>query len=80
MQGELRVSDYLRVFATLVACGLSISGQSTSAADESDSVSYRPVIGEPHPDFVLPNIRNNKPLRLSDYRGQKVLLIHFASW
>jgi hypothetical protein len=28
----------------------------------------------------LPRIDNGKPLKLSDYRGQKVLLIHFASW
>ena len=39
-----------------------------------------PKPGEPAADFVLPNIQDGKQLRLSDYRGKKVLLIHFASW
>lgn len=41
---------------------------------------YRPVVGERHPEFTLANIETGKPTSLSDYRGQKVLLIHFASW
>jgi hypothetical protein len=36
--------------------------------------------GERHPDFTLPNITDGKPMSLSDFRGKKVLLIHFASW
>ncbi len=32
-----------------------------------------------YPDFVLPTLEG-KDVRLSDYRGKKVLLIHFASW
>ena len=36
--------------------------------------------GQPHPDFILPNIEDGQPIQLSDYRGQKVLLVHFASW
>ncbi len=35
--------------------------------------------GEAYPDFVLPTLEG-KDVRLSDYRGKKVLLIHFASW
>ncbi len=42
-----------------------------------------PVIGtqegEMYPDFYLPKVDGGFG-RLSDYRGQKVLLIHFASW
>lgn len=41
---------------------------------------YRPQIGQPHPDFVLPRIDNGKPTSLSQFRGKKVLLVHFASW
>jgi len=41
---------------------------------------YSPRVGELHPDFTLPNIKDNKPVSLSQYRGRKVLLIHFASW
>ena len=36
-------------------------------------------IGEMYPDFYLPNLDGSFG-RLSDYRGTKVLLIHFASW
>lgn len=54
-------------------------GQVTQNASEQQE-SYRPVVGKPHPDFTLPRIDNRKPLSLSDYRGKKVLLLHFASW
>lgn len=52
------------------------------AVNDGDSgpTTYNPVIGKPHPDFLLPNIDTKKPTRLSDYRGKKVLLVHFASW
>lgn len=35
--------------------------------------------GQMHPDFILPNIEGGFT-RLSDFRGKKVLLFHFASW
>jgi peroxiredoxin len=38
------------------------------------------MLGEPHPEFTLPDIATGKPVSLSDYRGKKVLLIQFASW
>ncbi len=41
---------------------------------------YRLEVGQKHPDFTLPNTADGKPVSLSDYRGKKVLLIHFASW
>jgi len=41
---------------------------------------YRPRVGEPHPDFMLPAIDDRRPIRLSDYRGKKILLLQFASW
>ena len=37
------------------------------------------AVGEAYPDFVLPTLEG-QGVRLSDYRGKKVLLIHFASW
>ena len=41
---------------------------------------YSPRVGQPHPDFVLPSITDGRPVTLSQFRGQKVLLIHLASW
>ena len=41
---------------------------------------YRPTVGQPHADFLLPRIDNREPVSLSQFRGKKVLLIHFASW
>ena len=35
--------------------------------------------GQQHPDFLLPGLDGGF-LRLSDYRGKKVFLFHFASW
>lgn len=42
--------------------------------------SYRPQVGREHPDFLLPRIDNREPVTLSQFRGKKILLIHFASW
>jgi hypothetical protein len=41
---------------------------------------YDPQVGQRHPDFTLPDLATGKPVSLSDFRGKKVLLIHFASW
>ena len=41
---------------------------------------YPPRVGQPHPDFTLPNIEDRAPVSLASYRGRKVLLIQFASW
>ena len=42
--------------------------------------SYEPVEGQIHFDFSLPDINDGKLKKLSDFRGKKVLLLHFASW
>lgn len=50
---------------------------SESRGDDPPVVGTR--TGQMHPDFLLPKL-NGKFGRLSDYRGKKVLLLHFASW
>ena len=52
---------------------------SSSLATRS-TADYEPIVGQPHIDFVLPRIDNRQPVALSQFRGKKVLLIHFASW
>lgn len=49
---------------------------SLSSADAG----YSPREGKVHEDFMLPRIDNREPVFLSQFRGQKVLLLHFASW
>jgi len=55
-------------------------GAATSNSQESQPQTYRPKVGELHDDFCLPQIGTSNPVSLSDFRGTKVLLMHFASW
>jgi hypothetical protein len=36
-------------------------------------------LGDIHPDFTLPDLEG-RPVRLSDYRGKKLLIFMWASW
>lgn len=38
-----------------------------------------PVIGTQLPDFALPNL-DGKNIRLSDYRGKRLVIFMWASW
>jgi len=49
-------------------------------AGPSNAAGYSPQVGQLHPDFTLPGIADREPVSLSQFRGRKVLLIHFASW
>ena len=46
----------------------------------TNSHAYSPRVGQLHPDFTLPRLGDGEPVSLSQFRGRKVLLIHFASW
>jgi hypothetical protein len=37
-------------------------------------------IGEPAPDFALPSLDGKRTVRLSDFRGRRVLIFTWASW
>jgi hypothetical protein len=58
------------------ALAVTLAGTITSTQAEE----YSPRIGARHADFTLPSIEDGKPVSLSQFRGQRVLLIHFASW
>ncbi len=60
--------------ATWICAGASFWASAACAAG------YSPQVGQPHPDFVLPSLTDRTPVSLSQFRGRKVLLIHFASW
>lgn len=68
---------YLAKFVFAIAASLFALPQSDGQEIQK---SYRPLPGRPHPDFVLPAIDDQRPVSLSDYRGKKLVLIHFASW
>jgi peroxiredoxin len=40
----------------------------------------RTLVDQPAPDFYLPTLDPERPVRLSDYRGKKVLLNFWATW
>ncbi len=62
---------------TLILIGTLTIGASISCAQ---ATRYTPRVGQVHPDFVLPSIEDGAAIKLSDFRGKKVILMHFASW
>lgn len=64
------------ILFTVLLLGCLLAGSATAQIHDS----YSPVNGQPHPDFVLPDIVDGAPVQLSQFRGKKVLLLHFASW
>ena len=70
----------MKQFLLIIAIAMAASFVCATVDAQSKPATYRPQVGEPHPDFVLPRIDNGKPLQLSDFRGKKILLVHFASW
>lgn len=59
----------------LVCLAAFVAAAPLAAAD-----AYRPKVGKAHPQIVLPTIEYDRTVALSQFRGKKVLLIHFASW
>ena len=51
-----------------------------AAAERTAASPYPPAVGGVHPQIILPTIEGDQVVALSSFRGQKVLLVHFASW
>lgn len=73
--------------SSLVVIHIGLAQESTKRAPDPTTQDatrvarqYRPIEGQPHPDFVLPSIDDQHLVQLSGFRGKKVLLLHFASW
>jgi len=64
------------MFRSLLSFGL----LSLTLTAQAQADSYAPRVGQRHADLTLPRIDNREAVSLSQYRGRKVLLIHFASW
>ena len=68
------------MLVSMVALAMGSGFGLTAGQLRADETAYSRIeLGSPHPDFVLPTLDGGYA-RLSDYRGKKVLLIHFASW
>ena len=37
-------------------------------------------VGEPAPDFAVPSLDGKTTIRLSDFRGRRVLIFNWATW
>ena len=63
-------------------CLLALWGQAAmiGALSAQRSPRYPVPVGALHSDFKLPDVQGGQPISLSDYRGKKTLLVHFASW
>jgi|CXWL01.1.fsa_nt_gi peroxiredoxin len=55
---------------------LALAGSHALAAPSA----YPPKANKPHPQLILPNLKHDKVIPITSYRGKKVLLIHLASW
>ncbi len=51
-----------------------------AGAGAAPAETYAPKSGQRHADFTLPDTRDGRPVSLAQFRGKKVLLIHFAAW
>jgi hypothetical protein len=63
-----------------IAALLAVSVGWTDTTASAQEASYSPKVGSQHSGFVLPAIDDGHAVALSQFRGKKVLLIHFASW
>lgn len=66
-------------YIALALCvfSLAVVAPATGRASELPEIGTQP--GQLYPDFFLPKLDGGFG-RLSDYRGKKIILFHFASW
>lgn len=72
----------LFLLAPLLAC-FAVMDLRAQDADEPLQLGPAPTVpevGAPIPNLILPTIDGQQTIALSQYKGQKVLLIVFASW
>lgn len=63
--------------ATLAVALIAVLWSAPALAAENPTIGVKR--GEMYPDFLLPTVDGDLK-RLSDFRGKKILLFHFASW
>lgn len=68
---------YTRLVSITAVCAVATASANAMHAEPHPIIGTKE--GRMYPDFLLPNLDGGFG-RLSDHRGKKVLLIHFASW
>ena len=62
------------LFLTAAGAAINCNPQSPPARSANTKV------GEVYPNYVFPSLEDGRPTALSEFRGKKVILHHFASW
>ncbi len=65
----------MRITDSVLAC---LALAAAAAPARAQEVGFEP--GQFLPDLELPTIDGEETLRLSDFRGTRLLLVQFASW
>ncbi len=63
-----------RILLGLVCAGLAASAQPQQAPAPPKT---QLKVGDMAPDFSLPNTAQKEPIKLSDYRGKKTVVLNF---
>ena len=68
--------------STLLSLGAALPLVTPTAAQDAERPvpAGPPQVGQPMPDLVLPTVDGTQTIALSQFRGQKVFLVVFASW
>ena len=62
-----------------IATGV-VSGCSSAERTEEPTFPIGANVGEVYPNYVFPSLEDGRPTALSEFRGKKIILHHFASW
>lgn len=73
----IRIHARRCIALALCIFSLAAVGSAAEASSEAPEIGTQP--GQLYPDFYLPKLDGGFG-RLSDYRGKKIILFHFASW
>ena len=60
----------------LAALGVTI----TYTRRPSPTMEIGTKVGQAYPNYIFPSLEDGRPVALSQFRGKKIILHHFASW
>ena len=69
MQNRVHPLSGFLLLALLLVAGSPVAGAAQAL-----------IIGEPAPDFTVASVDGRSTIRLSDFRGRRVLIFTWATW